>query len=198
MLGEFSLSVHHLLYIRLEFIEHLVVAFRNRAGYDERRTGVVHQHRVHLIDNRVIMMFALHEILHLRGHIVAQIVETEFVVRAECDVGGISLAPLRRIGLRFIDTSYGEAVELVNRSHPFRVAAGKIIVHGHHMHSFSGKSVEEYGQCGYEGLTLAGSHLGDVIGHLVAIHHAVEHHASDQLHVIVHHVPSHGVATGHP
>ena len=39
-----ALRVDHCLYVRLELVKHLVVAFGNRTGDDERRTGVVDKH----------------------------------------------------------------------------------------------------------------------------------------------------------
>ena len=39
-----ALRVDHCLYVRLELVKHLVVAFGNRTGYDERRAGVVDKH----------------------------------------------------------------------------------------------------------------------------------------------------------
>ena len=58
------------------------------------------------------------------------------------------------------------------------------------MHTVAGKSIEEHRQCCNECLTLTGSHFGDFT--------FVEHDTSYQLHVVVHHVPCHFVATCHP
>ena len=74
-----ALCLHHLLYIGFVLVEHLVVTLGHRTGDDERRTGIVDEHRVNLVDNGIVM-FALHHVLRRHGHVVAQIVETEFVV----------------------------------------------------------------------------------------------------------------------
>ena len=66
-----------------------------RPGDDERRARLVDQDRVHLVDDRVIVP-ALHHVLQVVLHVVAQIVEAEFVVGAVGDVGGVGLAALRR------------------------------------------------------------------------------------------------------
>ncbi len=66
------------------------------------------------------------------------------------------------------------------------------------MYPFACEGVEEYGECGHECLTLTGGHLGDIIADGAAIHHAVKHHASYELHIVVHHIPSHLVASGDP
>ena len=62
------------------------------------------------------------------GHVVTQVVETEFVVRAEGDVGHVGLAPGVGVGLRVVDAGYRQPVELVHRAHPLRVALGQVVV----------------------------------------------------------------------
>ncbi len=58
------------------------------------------------------------------------------------------------------------------------------------MHAVAGEGVEENRQRSHQCLTLAGSHLGNLA--------LVQHRAAYELHVVVHHVPSHLVAAGHP
>ena len=58
------------------------------------------------------------------------------------------------------------------------------------MHALAGQRVEEYGERRHEGLAFARRHLGDLA--------LVEHHAAEQLHVVVDHVPLHVVASGEP
>ena len=107
-------------------------------------------------------------------HVVAQIVEAEFVVRAVGDVAGIGVAALF-VGQAVHDAADGEAEEFVDLAHPFGVALGEIVVHGDDMHAFAGERVQIDGQGGDERLAFAGLHLGDVA--------VVQHHAADQLHV---------------
>ena len=66
------------------------------------------------------------------------------------------------------------------------------------MHAFAGEGVEEHGEGCHEGLALAGGHLGDVVGRLLAVEDAVEHHAAYELHIVVYHVPLNHIASGHP
>ena len=76
-----------LLHIRTEFHKLGLVRLvpGHRTGNDQRRTGVIDQHGVNLIDDGVVVL-ALHEVLLADGHIVAQIVEAEFVVGTEGNV----------------------------------------------------------------------------------------------------------------
>ncbi len=63
------------------------------AGDNQRRPRFVDQDRVHLVDDRVVVP-ALHAILDLELHVVAQVVEAEFVIRPVGDVGAIRGAAL--------------------------------------------------------------------------------------------------------
>ncbi len=161
-------------------LEQLVVALGHGTRYDERGAGVVDQHRVHLVDDGIVVL-ALHEILGRRSHVVAQVVEAVFVVGSERDVGHVGLASRFGIGLVLVDAVYRQSVELVHGTHPLRVASGQIVVHRNDVHTLAGQRVEEYGQGSHERLSLSRRHLGDLA--------LVEHHAAEQLHVVMHHVP---------
>ena len=57
--GEFALHFHETLHEGLVLLEELVVALRHGTGDDERRTRIVDQHGVHLVDDGVVVL-ALH------------------------------------------------------------------------------------------------------------------------------------------
>ena len=170
------------------FVE-LIVAFGYGTGDDQRRSGVVDQYRVDLIDDGVVV-FALYEVFGRRGHVVAQVVETVFVVRTEGDIGHVSLTAGVGVGLRIVDAGDRQTVEFVHRPHPFGVTLGQIVVDRYHVHALASQCVEEYGERCHEGLALARRHLGDLA--------FVEHHAAEELHVVVYHVPFDVVAAGQP
>ena len=120
---QIALQVEQILDGSPVLLEHLVVAFGDGTGNNQRSPGVVDQHRVDLVDDGVVML-ALHEVFGRRGHVVAQIVEAVFVVRAEGDVGHVGLPPGGGIGLRIVDAGHRQSVEFVHRAHPFGVALG--------------------------------------------------------------------------
>ena len=104
-----------------------------------------------------------------------------------------------------VDAVHRQAVELVERAHPLGVTLGQVVVHRHQVHALSGQCVEEYGQRGHEGLSFARRHLGDVafalalaelLGRVLLA--ARQHHAAEELAVVVDHVPLQVVASGHP
>ena len=64
-----------------------------RAADDERRTRFVDQDRIDFVDDGEVVP-ALHAILQIELHVVAQVVEAELVVGAVGDVGGVGFAAL--------------------------------------------------------------------------------------------------------
>jgi hypothetical protein len=131
-----------------------------RAADDERRTGLVDQDRVDLVDDRVEVA-ALHQLLGAPRHVVAQVVEPELVVGAVGDVAAVHGAPLDR-WLVGQDHADGQAQQPVHPAHPFGVALGEVVVGGHDVDALAGKSVEVRRKDAGQGLALAGPHLGDV------------------------------------
>ncbi len=73
----------------------------------------------------------------------------------------------------------GQAEEFVDLAHPAGVAACQVVVDGDDVHPFAGQRVQVGRQRGHQRLALAGTHLGDLA--------LVQHHAADQLHVVMAH-----------
>ena len=194
-----ALLIVEILHIRTVFHELLVIGrLLHRSGDDQRGTGVVNQHGVHLIDNR-IMVLALHEVGHPGRHVVTEVVEAELIVGTERDVTVIRFFPGVGIGLVLVDAVHAESVELIQRSHPFGVSLGQVVVHRHHMHAFSGQRIQEDREGSDQGLTLAGRHLGNAATLLlVRLQAAVQDDTADELHVVMDHVPGDFVAAGNP
>ena len=142
---------------------------------DERRAGLVDQDRVDLVDDREDVI-ALDHLRPAHLHVVAKIVETEFVVGAVRDIAGVGGAALVVVHV-VEDDADGQAQESVDLSHPVRVAAGEIVVDGDDMHALAVQGVEINGERRHESLALAGFHLGDLA--------LVQRHAADKLHIEV-------------
>ena len=147
--------------------------FFRGTGNNQRRARFVDQDRVHFVDDSE-MMAALDAVGQVVLHVVAQIIETEFVVRSVGDIRAIGRAALRVVQI-VNDDADGEAKRLIDRAHPFRVAPRQIIVHGDDMHAAAGERIQIRGQSGDESLAFAGFHLGDFA--------FMQHHAADELHV---------------
>ena len=187
--SQLALYAHQLLYQRLVLFEQLVIAFRHRPGYNQRRTGIVDQYGVDLVHDGVIVC-TLHQILGIRCHIVAQVVETELVVRSERNVGQIGTTAGVAVGLMLVDTVHTQTVEHVERPHPLGVTLGQIVIDRHHMHAVSGQGIQEHRQGCHQCFTLSGRHLGNLA--------LVQHDTTEKLHVVVYHIPHRIVSSGRP
>ena len=104
----------------------LVGRFFARAGNDQRRTGFVDQNGIDFVDDGVVVP-ALHAILDVELHVVAQVVEAELVVGAVgdvCRIGGAALFVVQIVN----DHADRKSEEAVQPSHPLRVAFGQVVV----------------------------------------------------------------------
>ena len=135
-------------------------------------------------------MFALHEISGTHRHIVAEIVETELIVRTESDVAVVCTTTRFTVGLVFVDAIHAQTVELIERSHPFGVTLRQIVIDSHHVHTASGECAEENGTSCHQSFTFTGSHLCNFT--------LCEHHTTEELHIIVHHFPLKVVTSSKP
>ena len=144
-------------------------------GDDQRRPRLVDEDVVDLVHDREVVV-ALDAVLDRRGHVVAQVVEAELGVGPVGDVAGVFFLP-GRVVVGILDRGDADPERVVDRLHPFRVAAGQVVVDGDHVDAVSGQRVEKDRQGRGQGLALAGPHLRDRA--------VVEDHAADQLHVVV-------------
>ena len=108
------------------------------------------------------------------GEIVAQVVETEFVVGCVRNVSRISRAFLfgRLAGLRYTD---GQAQEFIDRAHPVSVALRQVFVDGHDVHAIRAKRIKVRRQRRHQRLAFTSAHFSNIA--------VVKHHAADELYV---------------
>ena len=182
----------------------LVGGLLGLAADDERRAGFVDEDVVDLVDDGEEAL-ALDPLLHLRDHVVTQVVEPELVVGTVGDVGGVGLAsrarpqvdqPLVVRGVARLehvrrvvgDDPDREAQEVVDGPHPLGVAAGQVVVDGDEVDAPAGQAVQRCGQRRDQRLAFARPHLGDAA--------LVQDDAADQLDVEVAHLegPPHRLA----
>lgn len=130
------------------------------AGDDQRRTGLVDEDRVDLVDHGVVVA-TLDELVLGPRHVVAKVVEAELVVRSVRNVAVVLLSALGRRHVRK-DAADRQAQELVDPAHHLGVALGQVVVHRDQVDALAGERVEVGGEGADEGLALTGLHLGDV------------------------------------
>ena len=120
------------------------------------------------------MQVALHHLLRMDDHVVAQVVEAELIVRAKGDVGRIGELSLREVHI-VRDEADGEAKEAIDAPHPLAVAPCEVIVDRNHVHALAFERIEIDGQRRDERLALARAHLRNLA--------LVQADAADHLHV---------------
>ena len=90
----------------------------------------------------------------------------------------------------FVNAVHRQSVEHIERSHPLRVSFGKIVIDSDHVHTLACKRIQEHWECRNESLTLTGSHLGNLA--------LMQNDTADDLHIVVHHIPSDLISAGNP
>jgi hypothetical protein len=136
-------------------------------------TRFVDEDRVDLVHDREDVA-ALDHVLELELHVVAQVVEAEFVVGAVGDVAGVRGLALV-VEQAVLDAPDRQPQELVDPAHPLGVAPGEVVVDGHDVDAAAGEGVQVDRHRPDERLAFARLHLGDLS--------RVEDHAADQLDV---------------
>jgi hypothetical protein len=148
------------------------------ARNNQRRARFVDQDRIDFIDDRVVQL-ALIPFARRGGHVVAQVVETEFVIGAVRDIGSVRALLVRMVHLRQ-DHADRQAEKAVNPSHPFGISLGQVIVDRDDVHALARQRVQIGGQRRHQRFALAGAHFADLA--------VMQDDAADQLHVEVAHV----------
>ncbi len=168
------------LQIRRQFIHRHIdiqVVF-SLPGNDQRRARFIDQDGVNFVDDGEVQP-ALEAILGVCRHIVAQIIETEFVVGTVSDVGVIGDLFVRMFHAGQDDANR-QPKEFVQPAHPFGVACRQVIVHRHHMHALARQGIQVSRQRRHQRLAFAGAHFRDLA--------VMQHHAADQLHIEMAHL----------
>ncbi len=130
-----------------------------RARDDQRRTGLIDQDGVDLIDDGKVVA-ALDHFATVIDKVVAQVVETEFVIGAVGDVrliGRLALALAQAVD-DHADLKPQEAVDL---AHGLGVASGQVVVDGDDVDALAQQGVQVDRGHGHQGLAFTGTHLGD-------------------------------------
>ena len=149
----------------------------SQARNDQRGSGFVDQNVVDFVDNRVGQL-TLHLLFCVHLHVVAQVIETEFIVRAVGDVAGVCGLAIfgRHIGLDGTDC---QTQTHVQRTHPFHVALSQIVIHRDDVDG-PGKCVQERWQRSDQRLPFTRCHFGD--------HPLMKDVTTDHLNVVMTHL----------
>src|SRR5690606_19961231 len=132
----FFLLGNELLNSWLVHMELLVVAFGYRTRNDQWSSRIVDQNRVNLIHHGEVML-ALYHLFGSMHHVIAEVVEAEFIVCSISDICEVCLPSFVGVRLMFVDTIYLEAEPFENGAIPFLVTTSEVIVYRYNMYAFS-------------------------------------------------------------
>ena len=171
-------SFQRMRHIITKFIE--FCGFPALAGDNQRRTGLIDQDRVNLIDDGIVQI-PLYQLVLIDDHIVAQIIKSKLVIRNIRDITSICRAPLF-LGGAVQHHAHRQSQEFMHLSHPLRITVRQIIVDCDHMDALALQCVQISRQRGYQRLSFTGTHLRNTS--------LMQNHAADQLHPVMLH-PQH-------
>ena len=137
---------------------------------DQRRPRFIDQDRIHLIHNCVIQA-SLHPVGSLVDHVVPQVIETIFVVRAISNVSTVGGLFFFAGHIGQID-AHSQTQEVVELAHPLSISVGKVVIYCDYMHSLASQSIEVNRQRGRQRFAFTRAHLGDLP---VVQRHPTEH-----------------------
>jgi len=134
--------------------------FTAGSGDDQWRARLIDQDGVHLVHDGIAQL-ALHLVFHAECHVVTQVVEPQLVVGGIDDitgiVGALFLRPLPRQ-----HHAHRQTHCLIDRTHPFGVPSGQVLIDGDHMHAMSRQSIQAGCKGGDQRLALTSTHLGNL------------------------------------
>ena len=168
-----------------------------RPGDNQRRPCFIDQNAIDLVHDCEVQV-ALYALVQVGDdQIIAEIIESVFVVRPVGNVGAIGFGP--GAGTQMLEPLVGGVVgrvedkrgvvlndscrqpqRMIELAHPLRVAFGQVVVDRDQMGSLAFQGVQINRQRGHEGLPFTRLHFRNAA--------LVQDHAADQLHVEVPHV----------
>ncbi len=129
---------------------------------DQRRAGLVDEDRVDFVDDAVVVAALLDLGVFARRHVVAEVVEAEFVVGPVGDIGGVT-RPL--LGGGRIATRQDQADihlhEAVDPTHQLGLVLGEVVVDRDQVNALLCQGIQVDGSGRGEGLAFTGLHLRD-------------------------------------
>ena len=167
---------------RDDFVDAVVLVgrFIARTGNDERCPRLVDQNRVDFVHDRV-MVRTLRAMREIELHIVAQVVEAEFVVGAVGNIRAVRLAAFVVVQ-SVLDHPDAQSKKLVEPAHPFGVTLCQVIVDCDNVDAFAVESIQICRKRRHERFAFTGLHFCDAA--------LMKDNSADKLHVEVPHIES--------
>ncbi len=128
----------------------------------------------------------MNDVFNVGGHVVAEVVETEFVVGSVGDVAGVG-GLFVGWALAVRDDSDSEAHKFKKSAHPFGITSSEVIIDRYYEYSFASKGIEVSRHRTYKCFTFPSFHFGDVS--------LVHYDPTEELDVKRNHVPDFGLTS---
>ena len=147
------------------------------AGNNQRRSGLIDQNRVNLVDDGK-MKSSLYKLLLVNNHIIPQVVKSQLVVCHISNIAVISCAAFRLIHA-VQHNAHSKPKEFVYFSHPFSVTFCQIIIDSDDMNAVPFQSVQICRKSRHKSLSFSCLHLGNSS--------LMKNNSADQLYSVVTH-----------
>ncbi len=109
--------------------------FCARSGYDQRRSGFIHENTIYLVDDCIVQI-PLYHLLRRNNHIVTQIVKTIFIVRTKRYITAIGKFALRKIHI-MRNEPHRKSEKMVQMPHPLTIALRQVIIDRDHVNALA-------------------------------------------------------------
>ena len=129
------------------------------SGNDQRRSCFINQDGVHLVHDGKVMT-ALNLVLFVDDHIVTQIIESEFVVGAICNITRISF-PTLVVCQTVENTSNCQTEETQNLSHFIGLCFCQVVIDRYNVNALSGQRIQISCNTCNQSFTFTGLHFGN-------------------------------------
>ena len=133
--------------------------FVTAAGNDQRCSRLVDQDRVNLVNDRKVRG-ALHTVLLVNDHVVAQIIKAHLIVGAVGNVTGVCRTALVIVQV-MDDASDSQAEETENLAHFIGLCLCQVVVNRNDMDAVTGETVQIGCNAGNQRFTFTGTHFRD-------------------------------------
>ena len=128
-------------------------------GNDKRCSRLVDQDGVHFVYNGKVM-FPLYLVLLINDHVVTQIVKSQLIVGAVCNIAVISRTALVVVQT-MQDTADCQTQEPQHLAHFIRLCLCQIVVDGNHVYTLARQCIQICSNASHQCFTFTGFHLGN-------------------------------------
>ena len=127
------------------------------AGNDQRRSRLVDQYGVHLVDDGVVQI-SLYQLFFVDHHVITKIIKSQLIVGHVGNVAGIGRPAL--VAFHGIEhNAHGQSQKFMNLSHPLSITVSQIIIDRHNVDALAFQRIQISRKSRHQRLSFTGFHL---------------------------------------